>query len=64
MALNYLEPHSRLHKLSSKTKITQFGIRTREIQIREVGTKTRKQLQSSNNKPILLHCILNIKYDI
>ena len=44
MTLNYLELHSKLHKISNKTKITQFGIRTREIHIREVGTKTRKQL--------------------
>ena len=45
MALNYLELHSRLHKLSNKTKITQFGIRTREMHIQEVGTK-----QESNYK--------------
>ena len=55
MTLNYLELHSKLHKLSNKTEITKFGIRTREIHIREVGTKTRKQLQSSNNEPVLLH---------
>ena len=64
MALNYPELHSRLYKLSNKTKITQFGIRTKEIHIREVGTKTRKQLQSSNNEPGLLHSILNIENDI
>ena len=49
MGLNYLEIHSRLHKLSNKTKITQFGIWTREMHIREVGTKR------SNNKPIMLY---------
>ena len=43
MALNYLELYSILHNLSNKTKITQFGIWTREIHIREVGTKTKKQ---------------------
>ena len=43
MALNYLELHSRLQKLSNKTKITHFRIQTREIHIGEVGTKTRKQ---------------------
>ena len=61
---NYLELHSRLHKLFNKTKITQFGIRTREIHIREVGTKTRKQLQSSNNEQVLFYCILNLENDI
>ena len=55
MALNYLELHSRLHKLSNKTKITQFGIRTKEIHTWELGTKTRKQLQSSNNELVLLY---------
>ena len=44
MALNYLELHSRFHKLSNKTKISQFGIQARDIHIREVGTKTKKLL--------------------
>ena len=44
MALNYLELHSRLQDLSNKTKVTQFGIQTREIHVREVTTKTKKQL--------------------
>ena len=60
MDLNYLALHSRLHKISIKTKITQFEIRTREIHIREVGTKTRKQLQSNNNELVLLYYILNL----
>ena len=64
MALNYPDLHSRLHKLFNKTKITQFRIRTREIHIQEVGTKTRKQLQSSNNKSVLLYFILNVENDI
>ena len=64
MALNYLELHFRLQNLSNKTRITKFGIRTREIHVREVGTKTRKQLQSSNNEPVLLYFILNIENDI
>ena len=44
---NYPELHSRLHKLSNKTKITQFGIQMREICTREVGAKTRKRLQNT-----------------
>ena len=44
MTLNYIELHSRLNKLSNKTKITQFEIQTREMRIREVGIKTKKQL--------------------
>ena len=60
MAPNYLEIHFRLHKLSNKTKITSFGIRTREIHIWEVGTKKKKKLQSSNNKPVMLYYILNL----
>ena len=63
MALNYLELHSRLHKLSNKTKITQFGIQEREIHNREVGTKTRKQLKINNNKSVLFYCILNLEND-
>ena len=63
MALNYLELHSRLHKVSNKTKITLFGIQAREIHNREVGTKTRKKLKISNNKPVLLYCILNLEND-
>ena len=55
MALKYPELHSRLQNLSNKTNITQFGIRTREIHIQEVGTKTRKQMQSSNNEPVILY---------
>ena len=55
MALNYLELNSILHNISNKTKITQFGIQTREIHILEVGTKTRKQLQCSNNEPVLFY---------
>ena len=47
MASNYPELHFRLHKLSNKTKITQFGIRMREIRTREVGAKTRKRLQNT-----------------
>ena len=60
MSLNYLELNSIFHKISNKTKITQFGIRTREIHSLEVGTKTMKQLQCSNNEPVLLYYILNI----
>ena len=64
MALNYPKLHSRLHKLSIKTKITKFGIRTREIHIWEVGTKIRKKLQSNNNESVLLYCILNLENGI
>ena len=31
MTLNYPELHSRIHKLSNKTKITQLRIRTRKM---------------------------------
>ena len=47
MDLNYPEIHSIFHKLSNKTKITQFGIQMREIRTREVGIKTRKRLQNT-----------------
>ena len=47
MDLNYPEIHSIFHKLSNKTKITQFGIRMREIRTWEVGIKTRKRLQNT-----------------
>ena len=57
MALNYLELHSRLHKLSNKTKITQFGIRTREMHIQEVGTK-----QESNYKATTTNQFCSIKF--
>ena len=60
MALNYPELHSRLHKLSNKTKITQFGIRTREIHNREFETKIRKGLQRNNNQQVLFYFILNL----
>ena len=43
MALEYLEIYSILDKLSNKTKITKFGIWTREIHIHEVETKTKNQ---------------------
>ena len=60
MALKYPELHSRIQNLSNKTNITQFGIRSSEIHIREVGKKTKKQLQSSNNKLVILYCILKL----
>ena len=47
MAPNYRELHVRLHKISNKTKITQFGNRMREIRTREDGAKTRKRLQNT-----------------
>ena len=64
MALKYLKHYSRLHKLSNKTKITQFGIRIREIHIREVGTKTKKQQHEQQQRTVLLYCILNVENDI
>ena len=61
MALNYLELYSRLHKLSNKTKITQFGIWTGRYTFGKLEQKHGSNNMSSNNEPVLFDCILSIE---
>ena len=60
MALNYPELHSIFHKLSNKTKITQFGIRMREIRIMGSRNKNKEATAKHNNQPVLFYFILNL----